>query len=402
MKLSTFALGFLSAFTFVNSQLAAPTYVEYEANIVERDLNLPSLVAELLDGFDVADIISNIDFERIAGWADDLLNTGDNIKILDNILVGLKNTKILPEAAVYIVTHNSTLNILKESLPTVLKVAGQVNSTSLFVALDRSGLAYSVVAGALSDDEFLPSVLEIAKKLIESGGISLSSLLDQAEQLVQRDILYDNFDSGVESFPLIEKRDNIEDLLTTVFGSVERSGLINDTVITLLTDDEFQDATVVLIQGLLQNIGSIIKGTDFTALKPILNSLLESGLLTHTLERALQDEDLREALTSDLATLLKQGSIKKSDLVDKSKEQSILAMDSLMESTSSGSGSSDLAAATSTEDLSTRSSSTKASSTSTSTTTSNTGSSSSESTDIAASFGATKMSIFAGLLLALI
>lgn len=401
MKLTTFVLGF-SALSFVNSKAVAPTYIEHEADLVERDLNVPSLVADLLDGFDVADIISSIDFEKIAGWADDLLNTGDNIEVLDNILVGLKNSQILPNAAVYIVTHNTTLDILKQSFPTILSVAGQVNTTSLFVALDRSGLAYSVVAGAITDDAFLPSVLEIAKKLIESGGISLSSLLEQAGELFQRD-LYEDFETGVESFPVIEKRDNIEDLLTTVFSSVERSGLVNDTVVSLLTNDEFQDATVVLIQGLLQNIGSIIKGTDFTALKPVLNSLLESGLLTHTLERALEDADLREALTSDLATLLKQGSIKKSDLVDESKAQSILAMDSLMQLTSSAVSSfSSTAASTSVSSKASASSAASSSDSSTTSSAASSTSASSSSTDMAGLVSASKLSVLAGLLLSLV
>lgn len=327
MKFTTFVTQCLT-FSFINCQIVSPSFSESEADLVERDLNIPSLVSELLDGFDVADIVSNIDFEKIAGWADNLLNENDNVQYLDKILVGLKNTKLLPDAAVYIVTHNSTLEVLEKALPTVLKVAGQVNTTSLFVALDRSGLAYSVVAGALTDDTFLPAVLEVAQKLIKSGDINYQSLLEQAGEFVS-DKLSKRFEP-IEPMQELTRRDNIEDLLTTVFGSIERSGLVMDTLDTLLTNDEFQDATVILIQGALQNIGSLISGVDFSALKPFLTSLNESGLLQNTLQRALNDQGLREALTSDLAALLKKGTIKETDLVAKEDSQSVLAMDSSM------------------------------------------------------------------------
>lgn len=312
--------------SLVTSEIITPTQEFEIQDLSERDFSLPSFVSELLDGFDVADIISNIDFDRIAGWADDLLTSGDNIKILDNILIGLKDTHILPEAAVYIVTHNFTLNVLKESLPTVLSVSGNINTTSLFVALDRSGLAYSVVAGVLQDDELLPSLLSIAKKLIKSGDIDLQSLLDQAGELISRqDFDEDLLNTNPIDLEQLQKRDNVEDLLTTVFGSIERSGLVTDTVHELLTDNEFQDATVVLIQGALQNIGSIISGTNFTALSPFLHSLWESNLLQHTLERALDDNDILDALTTDLAGLLRNGTIKQTDLVSKEDAQSILS-----------------------------------------------------------------------------
>ncbi|CAH6721431.1 predicted GPI-anchored protein 17 [[Candida] jaroonii] len=339
MKFTTFVTSCLTFVSLVNCQIVSPSFTESEADLVERDLNIPSLVSDLLDGFDVADIISNIDFEKIAGWADNLLNENDNVQYLDKILVGLKNTKLLPDAAVYIVTHNSTLELLEKALPTVLKVAGQVNTTSLFVALDRSGLAYSVVAGALTDDTFLPAVLEVAQKLIKSGDIDYQSLLQQAGEFVsdklgKRELALLEYQTEVEPMQELTKRDNIEDLLTTVFGSIERSGLVMDTLDTLLTNDEFQDATVILIQGALQNIGSFISGVNFSALKPFLTSLNESGLLQNTLQRALNDQGLREALTSDLAALLKKGTIKQTDLVAKEDTQSVLAMYSSMDASS--------------------------------------------------------------------
>ncbi|EGV60075.1 hypothetical protein PSN45_002187 [Yamadazyma tenuis] len=363
MKLSTLALSCFSLFTCIHGETSSPSFVEYGVDVVERQLSIPSLVSSLLDGFDVADIISDVNFEKIAGWADDLLNEGDNIDILDKIFVSLKNTKILPNAGVYLVTHNSTLQILEDSLPTILSVTGNINTTDFWVALDRSGLAYSVVAGALESDEFLPSVLSIAKKLIKSGGINLESLLEQAEKLIERDTIYAEFESEVEppmTFATLYRRDNIEDLLETVMESIERSGLLNDTIMTLLTDEEFQDATVVLIQGALQNIGSLIQGSDFSALSPILQSLWDSNMLQDILEEALQDKGLRTALTTDLASMLKQGSIKETDLVSKSDKAAILAKDEAM---SASEVESSVAAASATE----ASSSSKASSSSTET-----------------------------------
>lgn len=390
MKLTTFATSCLSIFSIVKCQAIEPSYIEYEADLVERDLNIPSLVSDLLDGFDVADVVSNIDFDRIAGWADDLLNSGDNIDILDNILIRLRDTKLLPNTAVYIVTHNETWPYLERGLPVILSVAGNINTTSLFTALDRSGLAYSVVAGAITDRDFLPSVLEIVRKTIRAGGINLTSLLQQAGELVQRDEIYSGFEESIEPpFELIEKRDNVEDLLTTVMGSIARSGLVNDTVHTLLTNDDFQDAAVVLIQGALQNIGSVISGTDFSALQPFIQSLWNSNLLQHTIERALNDADLRRALTSDVASLLREGSIRETDIVSKEDKPIILAREAAANSTSASE--SDYASATGMASVTSEPSSTSSVAAS---------ATSSDSDDLASGFAASYVVMAVGILAA--
>ncbi|KAI5951798.1 hypothetical protein KGF54_004873 [Candida jiufengensis] len=105
------------------------------------------------------------------------------------------------------------------------------------------------------------------------------------------------------------KRDNIEDLLTTIFSSVARSGLINETIQYLVTDDQFEGAVVQILQGVFANIGSTLTGlysTDWSTIYPLVNALLNSGLLTDIITKAFNDEDLKNALYRDLQQIFKR------------------------------------------------------------------------------------------------
>lgn len=328
MRLSIISAAFVAFTGFTSALIATPSSQEFEVDVSKRDLS--SIVSDLLDGHIVADVISKINYEKIAGYADDILDKDDNVKYLDDLLVGLKNTDIIPKLAVKLVTSNKTLAVVEKTLPILLSYVGEINATSFFVALDRSGLAYSVVAGALEDTKFLPSVLNVSKKLIKSSKLNLTAILDKAGEYVEdkftRDLAFEQDpEESVYDLVSLDKRDNIEELLSTVLESVDRSGLINETVTTLLSNDEFTDGAIVLIQGVLEDIGSSFKGANFTSLKPILTSLWSSNLLQDTITRALNDSDLRKALEKDLGSLLHQGTIKTTDLVSKDTAEKIVS-----------------------------------------------------------------------------
>lgn len=316
MRFATFVTTFISLITFINCQLVDPTFVKYEHDLVERDFN----VSDILDGFDIADFISDLDADKIAGWANNLLNAGGE-DILESLLTGLKNTNLLPEAVVYLVTHNWTLNILEDALPILLDVASKVNTTTVFVALDRSGIVYSIIRGALEDEQFFPSVWEIVKKTASGLDIDFSNIVEDAINLVTRE--EDQFDNGIEKFAMIERRDNVEDLLTNILTAVSDSGLLPATINTLVADPQFQDAAALLLQGGLQNIGSAISGTNFTALRPVISSLWDSGLLQHTIERALSDGDLLSLVIKDIGAIFTNDKKKRDEFMGDSMSSSV-------------------------------------------------------------------------------
>lgn len=335
---SIITLLFVLFTNFTGALQATPASEQFEVDISERDLN--SFVSGLLNGHIVADVVSHIDFEKIAGYAEDILTSGDNIKYLDDLLIGLKDTNIIPKLAVKLVTSNKTLPLVEKAVPELLSIVGKINATTFFVALDRSGLAYSVVAGTLEDPNLLPALLNVSRNLISSAKLNYTAILGYAGKLISRDLteLPDNYhvreladmqfderDDIEEYYQMMydfDKRDNIEELLSTVLGSVERSGLINETITTLLTDHEFTEGAEVLIQGVLEDLGSEIKGVNFTSILTILHALWDSKLLQHTLTRALNDSQLISALEKDLGTLLKKGTITKKDLIG-NKAQSV-------------------------------------------------------------------------------
>lgn len=317
------------AFSSFAAAHVTPSLDLFEVDVAERDLG--SFVSSVLDGDLVSGVLSSIDVEKIAGWADDLLNEDDNIKYLDNILGSLAKTNLLPNLVAGLLTNDAALAILKKTLPTLLEAVDKVNTTTFFVALDRSGLVYSIVASTVTNDELLPALVLISKKLIADVDLNITNILAAAgdfisDKLTTRDVALDSLPEEALEF---DKRDNVEDLLTTVLSSVERSGLLNDTIVDLLLNDELQDGAVVLIQGLFENLGSVISDTDFSALAPIASSLWKSGLLQNTFKRALENFDFKDALEIDLGNLLNKGTISLSDLVGDAKAQSILATSSV-------------------------------------------------------------------------
>jgi len=323
MRFSLLTTSFLTLASFVSAEaVAVPASPEFEVELAER-----GIVSDI-----AGEVLSHINFEGVAGFANKLLTENDNVRYLDNVLTGLKDLNLIPAAATFIITNNFTRHIaagvIEVSLPVLLKA----NTTSLFVALDQSGLVYSIVAGAVEDPKFFPSIITIVKKFLASGAINFSQILSAGARLIglkreaqgfSNEEVFENFKRKYEPETSVydmtlDKRDNVEDLLITVFSSVERSGLLPETVSALVEDPSFQDAIVILLKGYFENIGSKISSTNLSALRPLLTSLLESGLLTHTIERALKDKELLNALLADVGGLLKIGSIKKADLMPSS------------------------------------------------------------------------------------
>lgn len=117
------------------------------------------------------------------------------------------------------------------------------------------------------------------------------------------------------------KRDNIEDLLTTIFASVARSNLLNTTIQYLVTDQRFESTVVELLQGVFENIGSTLTGildTDWSALQPLVSSLLNSGLLTDFISRAFNDDELKAVLWNDITLIFKRDMAFRDEIVKRS------------------------------------------------------------------------------------
>ncbi|CAK7897038.1 hypothetical protein CAAN1_04S04346 [[Candida] anglica] len=286
----------------------------------------------------LASILGDIDFESVAGYADNILS--ENSQYLDDALVWLKDTGLLPKATLYLLESNFSSPLVSSIVSGALNEVSALNTTSFFVALDQSGLFYQIISSFIIDPDLLPAGLSIVKKLIAEGGISFSEIIAAAGRLVKKD------EFSVEQFELpelarrtfedalledletrddsdhifweldIQKRDNIENLLTTVFTSVEKSDILNSTIHTLLIDPQFQDAAVTLLSGTFKKFAT---GSGYPSnlsfLGPILAGIVESGLLQNTFERALADPALRAALIADLGAVLRSGAATVGDFV---------------------------------------------------------------------------------------
>ncbi|KAL7666515.1 hypothetical protein ABC855_g173 [[Candida] zeylanoides] len=290
-------------------------------------------------------LLGSIDLESVAGYVDDLLTSNNNVQYLDDLLVWLKDSNLLPETVDFLLKSNFSSPLVSSILADSLQYVGTLNTTSFFVALDQSGLAYSIIAGLLEDPNVPKGVYAIVQNVISSSNITIAEVLAAVGRLVKREEdetltlrqLADAQYAAAQAqqaqemarrheFAAVdptseelyryafEKRDNIENLLTTIFSSVERSGLLNATLVTLLTDPEFQVASAGLISGALKGFASGSGNpTDLSFLGPVIQGLIDSGLLQHTFERALNDAQLRAALINQIGALLSSGTAALSD-----------------------------------------------------------------------------------------
>ncbi|CAI5756562.1 unnamed protein product [Candida verbasci] len=429
----------------------APRDLESLYSIKERDLL--STAESLLSEINVTSILDSVDWESVAGFANNLLTENNNVQYLDDLLNFVGDTDLVPFLISFIISNNSTRAIAYDVVVDLLG-SGKIDLTPVFVALKNSGLAYDLIADLIENpntlpfieqvvgdlfsgtslaslfggsgssnaantviatttraaqtsiDSSLPTVLYSAGAISGASGASgsvnintnsLASLFSQAatevgtgastaqatsnrpaattsaattsaannggattsinfasisgpafsslppsqfgqgpttinysvlgsltavlggsskreyddnvEKVLSDIQLRKRQEDEVEKALKIMKRDNIEDLLTTIFSSVARSNVLNTTIEYLVTDSRFESSVVYLLQGLFSDLGSTLSGllsTDWSSLAPLVNALLDSGLLSDLITRALNDPDLKNAIVRDFEQLFKK------------------------------------------------------------------------------------------------
>lgn len=278
-----------------------------------------------------ADTVSKRDLDSIAGSINRFLVKDNRTQYLDWALKLVDATNLVPWGAVFIITHNTTLRIAEQVVKFALPFLAKTNYTMLFNALDDSGLFYSIIAGTIEDSRFFPSLKQVVSKLLLSGILKKRDILEAAgrdtTELYARDLLPPISSHELQARALAEsqflsdyyspvKRNNVEDLLTTIFGSVSRSNIVPDTVNTLLANTKFQDFAVTLLKASFSKIGSLVTSFNLSAITPIISALFDSGILVHTLERALKDTLLHQALINSIGALIKRGDLTMDELLD--------------------------------------------------------------------------------------
>ncbi|KAK6465618.1 hypothetical protein DFJ63DRAFT_25599 [Scheffersomyces coipomensis] len=463
MRIAAILTACLSIATIAKSTaVAEPASDEFELDLVQRGL--------LTDVLDIGEsLLKDINFEGIAGWVNNILTENDHVKYLDDLLIGLKDIGLVPVAAEFIISNNYTRTIAGHVIVDALKVGETLNLTSLWIALDDSGLAYDLIAGIIEDPNTFPSILTIIKKFIATGDLSLGGIIGDAGNIIEglygggigsntttkaattttKEGLFGFLTDGAKTTALsntttttkaglfafltdgdksattttaatstttkaglfafltdgaattsattaasttttkaglfafltdgaattttaapiatsgansinlgeldsaisangiatsslagnlqgvvtdnsylaslntreeelaiqIAKRDNIEALLQTIFASVDRSGLLNETINALLINENFQDATVILLSDFFENLLHGDVHIQIAPLIPTVKSLLASGIVEHIFEKAIKDPTLKAAIENDIKSLFSSGSSSSKEVV---------------------------------------------------------------------------------------
>lgn len=228
MKFCNIAAAVLSFLAFGLAQiLAAPSAPEFNVDIVQKDtladfttiikrynaeqdlakrelmqrdlidtveslfenFNFSSLFSfggSLLSDFNLTSILGDIDFESVAGVANSLLDNSFAEGLLEDVLGFVKNTGLVATGIDYVLANNYTRHIAGELLEDVLNVAGSLNTTDLWVALDKSNIAYHLIIDLLEDPSLFPFILGVGSDVIHSDAFSWNNILDAASLLVSK------------------------------------------------------------------------------------------------------------------------------------------------------------------------------------------------------------------------
>ena len=194
-----------------------------------------------------------------------------------------------------------------QSVPTSQFDAGptSINYSALAQITAAFGSGSSKKRDELYVEERDDAVAKVLKQMRKKKREIRDPVAEILEEIRKREVENAEVEEAIKKV----KRDNIQNLLTTIFSSVARSDILNETIDYLVTDQRFEDSVVLILRGVFSNLGSTLTGAlsfDWSSLAPLVRALFSSGLITDTITRAFNDPDLGPALWSDITLLFKR------------------------------------------------------------------------------------------------
>lgn len=204
------------------------------------------------------------------------LEKRSKLPILDSLFVVFKNSSLCYTIIDFVLLKPPLLELVLNT--TIWAIEAQlVNTTNLFIALDKSDLQLDILIACLQDPLVLPGLIKITKDLIKESGIKLINFFSKKKGNNKRESDKIEVQTLELKTTLITKRD--DPVLNLLLSSLADSGLGSTLVIHILTKPELSPAAVHIMYKLL-TIKRLTLGLVYDALR-------KSHLLWNVLRKIL-------------------------------------------------------------------------------------------------------------------
>lgn len=252
---------------------AAPAPYEGETAISKRDIAAANDLALSMNDF-----VS----KRENMSANEIMKREN--QIVTDVLSLIKNFGFAPQIIEYLVS-DPTFGPITEKTIVYLIQHGLINIGTLLKALNDSGLAVLVIRGLINDCALYQEIFQVAEQFISNLIGKLKAKLTSKRELEQ-------FESAAIMVPTVEKRDAY-DVLVSVMESLKSSGLADQVVQALVTDQDFLSFGADLIKQLFSSGALTISG--------LISDLAESGLVPTLFKAFFNLGTLNDVITTALA-----------------------------------------------------------------------------------------------------
>lgn len=226
----------------------------------------------------------------------DLFTADEKVKresqIVTDVLTAIKDTDLAATIIADLVTDPTFGPITSNTITALIK-SGAINIETLLQALNDSGLAVSVIQDLINDCDFYAEIYALALQFIESLPSKISAALGKSK----RELEAIQLEARSQSVTLVARASlsssSTEQILTSLLESLKDSGLANQVVEELVTNQGFLQWGADLVKQLFQQ--------KAISIPELIQDVEESGLVPTLIKAFLNLQTFNTVITNALA-----------------------------------------------------------------------------------------------------
>ncbi|MDC6271287.1 hypothetical protein PP707_03225 [Acetobacter pasteurianus] len=271
------------------SQIAASPAVgtPITSEITKRDVDSLNLALTHLNSYNAKrDLMTNQELSKRES------------QIVTDILALIKDTNLAPTVIKWFIDDPTLSGIAKDVIVTAIK-NGWINVGTLLKSLNDSGLAVDVIHDLINYCPFYAEIFKLIGQELSNlpeligNALGLSSTTVQQEVEKSKREAREYLLAARDDQPVVLLARDSSDTLTSLMESLKDSGLANQVVEALVTDDDFYSFGASLIEQLFNE--------NAISLSDLLQDLIASGLIPTLLKNFLNLDTLKSVIVNALA-----------------------------------------------------------------------------------------------------
>ncbi|CUM62723.1 uncharacterized protein PRCAT00000280001 [Priceomyces carsonii] len=280
MKLSVTSATF--ALALVTSVTAAPPNEVKTTKLTKREVEqLNSLSLSLNTLAAKRDLLSPLEL------------AAREYETLTEILKVIESTDLAPKIIDFLVSDSTIGPIITKVTVNLIK-SGAIDITTLFTALNDSGLAAQVVEALINDCEFYAEIFKIVgEKIADLGELIHDKLTGSSKRDIE---IYEQevaMKKAARDVTVYRRADDDNTILENVLESLKNSNLAVQVVTELITDSSFLKWGANLVQQLFSS--------KAITLSELISAIAQSGLIPSLIKEFLTLDTLKAVIVNSLA-----------------------------------------------------------------------------------------------------